>query len=789
MKRREFCNIIAGSLPVARARKSLAALNTSALCAGLDTDSPAGRSDPFAPLRARRPWQPASVPTLPSFDWQSRLASKEIRFLTDNQLSIYVDSEPGISHLHFYPLRERPKLGDKLDYSKLSKQNQFKSSGVRVHFLSADGTAARVNEVDYQWWPHKIERTWSNPEFIVKEELAVVGNLTLIRLTPLRGACTNFRVEGSLRPYSFSTTTFDDHLVFEFENGVSLAPYFTGHSKIERTPDGYHAVAAATKPLLILLCAGYQPEDVLRELRRRENDPGAIFAQAHQLWDSYFTSLVPRLESSDAKLTDLYEYLFYVIRSSLYDIPWEPWVHAYTCPWKTGAIWQWSWNTPMNAITERWLNDGSLAEEGIRLIHDNGGAVYFGSYLHPGQNSAECWSIFDWYPEIDRAQKHLETKDYDFLFTMPYTVPNCFLGIWEVYLMTGDREFLRENVQVMAKYERDARRRAKPGSLLTPLQMMVDEFDYSLRWKPVQKTFTKGGLQRAFDVPVEMVDVNTYLVELRRILMHAYQELGQPDHAREMQQLAAQSAREINDRIWDDQRDFYCDVRADNGRSTGVRAISGFTPLYAQFVPPARKALLLKALDDPQGFGSPFPIPSIELCHPDLDPNLVTYGGDSLLTSGVWMIVNALVRNGEPQRAARYIHKAIEMVTQGGVSSSYSYNPLTAKPNQQKHTLATQSAILNDLILRYIVGFTPRADLLFEFNPIALDSSLGHLKWGPFVYKLNYRVTVEWTGDEYIVTVNRSSLHFPRPTHVVAELDHNGRLIRREAVPLPPEWQ
>ena len=125
----------------------------------------------------------------------------------------------------------------------------------------------------------------------------------------------------------------------------------------------------------------------------------------------------------------------------------------------------------------------------------------------------------------------------------------------------------------------------------------------------------------------------------------------------------------------------------------------------------------------------------------------------------------------------------------GGVSSAYSYNPLTAKPNQQKHTLATQCAILNDLILRYIVGFTPRADHLLEFNPIALDSSVGHLRWGPFLYKHKYSVMVEWTGAEYVVTVNGSSLRFPKPTHVVAEFDSNGRLVRAGVDPLAPERQ
>ncbi len=781
MKRRDFCSIIGGSIVAPRIEELKAALNEAARASSPGAAYSSAETARLAPLRSRPPWAPGSAPEHLSFDWESVLANKEIRFLTDNQLSVYVGSEPGISRLHYFPVRERPTLAGHLDYASLAKENQFNCIGARTRLHDADGIAAKLEETNYQWWPHRIERLWVGKEFVVKEELAVHGNRVILRFSKIRGANAQITVEGSFEPHRFSSAEINRHLIFKFEDGVSLALYTSRDFSAQITSDGYRATGIIAAPVSILICCGYRPENILQELRHYEENPGGIFEETRKSWQSYFTSTVPCIVSSDACLVRLYYYLFYVVRSSLYDIPWEPYVHAYTCPWKTGAIWQWSWNTPMNAITERWLNRDSLGKEGIKLIQANCGAANLGSYLHPVRHQQKCRNIFDWYAAVDQAQKKLETKDYDFLFTQPYTVPNSFLGIWEVYLMSGDREFLCENVPIMANYERTARQHARPGSLLTPFQMMVDEFDYSLRWKPAQKSFTKGGLQRTFDVPLEMVDFNSFLVELRLILMQAYQEMGQHPKAQFMRQLAEESALEINNRLWNSRLNFYCDVRSDNGQSTRVRAISGFTPLYARIVPPHRKVLLLEALDDPQGFASPYPIPSIELRNPDLDPNLPTYGGDSLITSGVWMIVNALVRNGEQARAARYIHGAIELVTKYGVSSSYSYNPIAATPNQPKHTLATQCAILNDLILKYVVGFTPRTDHLFEFNPIALDTSLTSLKCGPFLYKKRYNVIVEWTGKEYIVSVNDAVLRFSKPSHIVAELENTGRLKVRQA--------
>ena len=99
------------------------------------------------------------------------------------------------------------------------------------------------------------------------------------------------------------------------------------------------------------------------------------------------------------------------------------------------------------------------------------------------------------------------------------------------------------------------------------------------------------------------------------------------------------------------------------------------------------------------------------------------------------------MRNGEAARAKDYLHKAVEMVAHDGVSSSYSYNPINAHANQARHTLATQSAILIDLVGRYVAGITPRTDDLFEFNPVALDPSRGSLKFGPFRYKQKHWIT------------------------------------------------
>ena len=730
----------------------------------------------FPALKTRSPWRPDASLRKQNVDWRALLANSEIRFLTDNQFSLSLDSNPGIARFHYYPVRKKAELVGKLDYEKLAKQTRFEGEGAKISFRDGSGKLLVLRETNYRWSPERVERFWEGNGSKLREEIAVQGNVTVERLTRIEGPALDINIQGSF-PYAFAVTNVQGQPVFRFEDGISIAPGIAGATKAEPIANGYQLRATLRTTLDFVAATGYLPEQVAAEEAQAIKAPSIVFNRAHETWDYYFRGMVPQLVTANSALDRLYYYLFYVVRSSLFDIPWEPYQRPYTCPWKTGAIWQWSWNTPMNAVAERWLNDSSMSKSGIDLIAENNGALYFGTYLHPYSRVTPAHNIFDWYREVDEAQKKVdESKTYDFLSVMPYTVPNAFVGIREVYRMTADRSFLRENLPLMANYEKDARRRADPNSLITPFQMMVDEFDYSLRWKPVQKTFAKKGLQRAFDVPVEMADVNSYLYVLRRFLQQAYTDLNEPKAAVEMRDLADRTSAEINGRLWDSKRNFYCDARSDTHGSTQVRAISGFAPFYAGIVPVDRRAALISSLEDPQGFGSPFPFPSIELNNPDIDPTLLTFGGDSLITTGVWTLVNALVQNGEGEKASRYLGRVVQMMTKDGVSSSYSYNSLTGQPNQKKHQLSTQSAIVNDLVARYVVGLTPREDETFEFNPVAVSLAKGRLKFGPFRYHDRYWIQVDLAQDSWSVSVDSSTMTFKSPRHILLKRDNAGSL-------------
>ena len=245
------------------------------------------------------------------------------------------------------------------------------------------------------------------------------------------------------------------------------------------------------------------------------------------------------------------------------------------------------------------------------------------------------------------------------------------------------------------------------------------------------------------DTPFVAIDYNCYLHALRERILDAAALL--PDAGIDSDALIAKNAQlktAINQFLWDPEEGFYYDLDPRTMQRSTVKCIAGFAALYAGLADRAQAARLVAHLTHPQEFGTPYPCPSVALDTPDSDPTLITYGGDCLVTSGIWFTVEGLVRYGYRALAADYVYKTIEMMTLDGPSSSYSYHPITGKYNQPKHTLAAQSAIVTDLICKYVVGLSPRPGGTLELTPL-LPDAIEHLTFGPYHYCGQW-VTVHW---------------------------------------------
>lgn len=677
--------------------------------------------------------------------WRQWLTNHEQSFLTDNQLSVFVDPKnPGCERIHFYPLPFPHHFERVWDFAELVNHDSLRSSGPCLE-LTADET-----QLTFQ--PHQVDKQMRIGSATVEERSAVAGNTLVIGWTT--DALPSATLRFGLPYFAVTVETIDGGLLAMIDAELFVALVVRGAESITFSSESapFTCAAALTlaphSELVVSLSCGYERDVVVESAQAAASQPAEIFRAAEATWDDYFRQVVPFFACSDPKLEQLYYYQAYLTRANLYDIPYEPFTHPYTCPWKTGAVWQWSWNTPMNAICERWLNDKQLGAGGILLQAANGGGLNIGTYLHPTRKMTSMRGHDEAMQTVGAFRQECPPDlDLAVYTTIPHTSPNGLLGAWEFYLNWGDPLFLRQMLQVMVEAEHEFARHELPSGLYTC--SFVDEFDYSLRLKPFIADFRKGDpeMMLKMDTPFVAVDYNCYLHALRERILDAAALL--PDAGIDTAALIAKNAQlkaAINQFLWDAEDGFYYDLDPRTMQRSNVKCIAGFAALYAGLADRAQAARLVDHLTNPRAFGAPYPCPSVALDTPDLDPTLITYGGDCLVTSGIWFTVEGLVRYGYRALAADYIRKTIEMMTLDGPSSSYSYHPITGQYNQPKHTLAAQSAIVTDLICKYVVGLGPRPGGALELTSLLLDE-LEHLTFGPYQYCGQW-VTVNWVRGQ-----------------------------------------
>jgi hypothetical protein len=703
--------------------------------------------------------------------WREWLTDHEQSFLTDNQLSVFVDSKgPGCERVHFYPLPfAHAFTGGRWNFEELVNHDSLRSTGPRLDLP--------VDEVKLTFRPDRIEKTLRVGDRHIRERCAVHGNTLVIEWdfdrpceVPLQFALPYFAARSEALDNGLLVSVNEQVFVALMIGVIDADVDHKGSAQRTEPAEAVHApplgswaaspadelfectlnMRVNTGRLCLALACGYDRKTTVEAAQNAAANPADVFAHAEQMWDDYFMRSVPRFECSDAALERLYYYQAYTTRANLYDIPYEPFTQPYTCPWKTGAVWQWSWNTPLNSVAERWLNDKQIGAGGILLEADNGGALNIGSWLRPLRRATSLRGHNAHSRQVGEYLKAMPTGvgvDMAPLTTLPHTTPNGLLGAWEFYLCSGDKDFLRRALALMVEAEAEFSTHDIGNGLCSC--PFIDEFDYSLRLKPFIAGFAKGDpeMMLKMDTPFLAIDYNCYLHALRERMIEATEILGGGADVARLRAANAQLKTAINQRLWNEQDGFYYDADPRDMRHSGVKCIGGFAALYAGIADERQAARLVQHLTDPREFGTPYPCPSISMDTPDVDPALITYGGDCLMTSGLWFTVQGLARYGYRDLAAQYVLKAIEMVNREGPSSSYSYHSITGHYNQGKHTLAAQCTVLTDLLVRYVIGLQPQADGALQVDALALrDSSLQWFRFGPYRYR-DEEVEARWERD------------------------------------------
>lgn len=226
-------------------------------------------------------------------------------------------------------------------------------------------------------------------------------------------------------------------------------------------------------------------------------------------------------------------------------------------------------------------------------------------------------------------------------------------GVWENYNVRGDRAALAYALPRLERYlEWDLAQRDRNANGL---------LEWYIEGDPRCRS-GESGMDNSprFDaaLALDAVDFSVFAAHDMGYLARIAAELGAVERAAAWRARAERLAELVHTRLWHEGDGFYYD-RELAGAWSQVPASSGFLPLLLDGLPPERLPRVLAALDDPQRFGTAFPVPSVARSHPAWSTDM--WRGATWLNTN-YLIILGLRRQGLAEEAARLAAVSIAAV-------------------------------------------------------------------------------------------------------------------------------
>ncbi len=232
--------------------------------------------------------------------------------------------------------------------------------------------------------------------------------------------------------------------------------------------------------------------------------------------------------------------------------------------------------------------------------------------------------------------------------------PVLSMAVWENYRHTADKDCLRVALPVLQSHlDWIMQHRARPDGLLG-----------WQRGDGITCRCAESGMDNSprFDAPGDGDDIDlcVYAACDMRYIARIAHELSNPSTASYWLKRAEELESAIHGLLWRDDWGLYCDRDATK-QWTSVEAVSGLLPLLLPSTPSDRVMRMLEALQDPQRFGTPHPLPSVSMRDPAWQPDM--WRGP-VWVNMIWFIWRGLLLHGCTAEASSIRNAALHMVDQ-----------------------------------------------------------------------------------------------------------------------------
>jgi len=636
---------------------------------------------------------------------------------------------PGLECVEFYPLAKGNVNGGEMDIMP-AIISFYDNKGVKLD---------TQNQVEKRQWRPDLQTEYfkvGNTTFV--QEISNWNDIFICKIKAANGKLpSSFQIDskfggskGVLEIEKFKDMTF----MWGQEKDWSDTAFGLWCNKslevLKSSKDGapiqYIFKGSSDDEIIFAYSTTYSMIELQTRMKSVLQNPEQIFEESTNYWNNYFTTIVPYFNCSNENYVRQYYYTYFCLMANVWDIPFAPIQYPFTCTSKLIWKWSWPWNSMFDNVTLRWMNDKTLAEGNILLPLSLGRTLLHA--LPPNYSKS-----IDLIP-ADKLNKFPPTQNL-----------STYDAIWETYLVTGNKEWLKEVYPAIVTHYKSLQRQLNSNGLPG---WGLDEWDATAR-------FSNFSMDTAIDSASFMLS-GTYSLKNMALV------LGDTAYAEQLGEIAETLKSKTQTLLWDDKGKIFLDANVKTKTFSPLKSAASFDPLYSGAATAEQAKFLVGHLTDPKMFWTKYPIPAISIDTPSFNAAGKSIGNGPIAPiSCTWFQINGLANYGYNDLVKQLISKQIEMYTLNGVSSAVKYNPLTGQglsffeSTVQNHSLCTMNATIVDLVISYVAGFNPREDGLIEFNPIAIDTdNWQNVSWGPFDYK-DKIVSMSWTKkDGMTITCN-----------------------------------
>ena len=377
-----------------------------------------------------------------------------------------------------------------------------------------------------------------------------------------------------------------------------------------------------------------------------------------------FYSQVPRPEFKDRDEEMLYYKCFSIMKSMVYSPE-----GRYNCFWTTPDRFPhkdcWLWDTAFHVVGLKYI-DMKLAEDAVRAVllaqHEDG-------YI-----------------------PHQFSVDQDSHVTQP---PVLSWAVYELYKTSKDTTLAEELFDKLAaylKWDMNNRDDNKNGLLEWLLE---DDINCRCGESGMDNTPRFDGEDK-----MDSIDFNAFFANDARCLSKLAGAIGRKEDEAYWGNVYKEMKEKINKYLWDEKEHFYFDRRLD-GTFSSCKSVASFLPLLAGVCDEEQAKYLVDHLDNPDEFGTEFPIATVSKDHR-------TYASMDMFRGTVWLNFNYLIAKGledygYTDKANEIREKTIEMIKKWYLSDGVIYEFYDSRDKVAPRRLSRKGIALQPYLpdLRY----------------------------------------------------------------------------------------